>query len=214
MSLMALSKKSITGLGTLMSCAVIAISGFLVIKPGYDQSQTNKIELSSLQQETELKNDRLALLEEGVENYDEIQAYVDRFLQIAPGSKDVESASRAISNALVPGTTISSFTFGSTEDSTEYAVPEASLSGESTLEFSVDASGGDTAASPGSLQRVPVEISVTSSNYANLSEYLDNLAQQDRLLTVVNVSSSGTSGGDGEGSVSATIRGYAFIYAR
>lgn len=212
---MALSKKSITGLGTLMSCAVIAISGFLVVKPGYDQSQTNKIELSSLQQETELKNDRLALLEEGVENYDEIQAYVDRFLQIAPGSKDVESASRAISNALVPGTTISSFTFGSPEASTEYAVPEASLSSENTIEFSVESSeGGDTAASPGSLQRVPVEISVTSSDYANLSEYLDNLAQQDRLLTVVNVSSSGTSGGDGEGLVSATIRGYAFIYAR
>lgn len=215
---MALSKKSITGLGTLMSVAVIAISGFLVVKPSYDNAQDNRAELSTLQTETVSKTARLGLLEEGVENYDEIQAYVDTFLNYAPANKDIESASRAISNALVDGTEIVSFTFGSEEPTAAYPVPEASIEGEAApaapVESDSSASGESTAAA-GTLQRVPVEIAVTSSSYENLSEYLDSLAQQQRLLTVISVTSAGGAvGAEGEGGVTATISGYVFVYAR
>lgn len=222
---MALSKKSITGLGTLMSVAVIAISGFLVVKPSYEQAQDNRSELSTLQTETTTKTERLKVLEEGVDNYDEIQAYVDTFLKYAPANKDIESASRAISNAVVPGTNIVSFTFGSEEAATEYEVPKASIDGGTTAASSSSSSSSTTAstdasatgtstASAGTMQRVPVEISVTSSSYENLSQYLDSLAQQQRLLTIISVASSGGAANAEGGGVSATINGYAFVYVR
>lgn len=212
---MALSKKSITGLGTFLSCAVIAVSGFLVVKPSYDQSQNNLQELSTMQVETETKTIRLGVLEEGVENYDEIQAYVDTFLTYAPAYKDIESASRAISESLISGVSITSFNFGAEEAATEYPVPEASLentegSAPSNTGDSASAEGADgAAAASGTFQRVPVEVSVTATNYDALSNYLDNLSQQDRLIVVMSVNSSG----NGE-NITATIKGYAFIYSR
>lgn len=212
---MALSKKSITGLGTLMSVAVIAVSGFLVIKPAYEQAQTNNQEYSNLQIETSTKNARLSTLEEGVENYDEIQAYVDDFLVKAPSYKDVESASRAISTAVVPGITINSFNFGNEAPTSDYTVPKASLDAQpetTNLEDSGSSNSeenAETASSAGSFQRIPIQIQVTANDYTNLSEYVDNLSKQDRLLTIVSI----TSAGDGEG-ITATIDGYAFIYTR
>jgi len=210
---MALSKKSITGLGAFLSCAVIAVSGFLVVKPSYDQSQSNLQELSTMQVETESKTVRLGVLEEGVENYDEIQAYVNTFLAYAPSYKDIESASRAISNSLVSGVSITSFNFGTEEAASEYPVPEASLENtESTPSNTGETAAGESAegtAASGTFQRVPVEISVTANNYDSLSNYLDNLSQQERLIVVMSVSSAG----NGE-NITATIKGYAFVYSR
>ena len=212
---MALSKKSITGLSAFLSCAVIAVSGLLVVKPAYDQAQLNREELSTMQTDTAIKEARLKTLEEGVENYEEIQAYIDTFLKYAPAEKDIESASRAISTALTPGTRIVSFTFGTEEAAAKYPVPEASLDGQSGTESSGDtsaSSGGDgeTEVTAGTFQRMPIEVQVTSESYEALSEYVDNLAQQERLVTVLSVNSSG----GGENGVTATIKGYVFIYSR
>lgn len=208
---MALSKKSITGLGTVMSIAIIAVSGFFVVKPSYEQAQENVTELETMKVETQVKQTRLQTLEEGVDDYDDILAFVDRFLLSAPADEDIESASRAISDAVTPGIQIQSFTFGAPEPTSDYPVPEASL--ERSEPDSLDAGGSDASdaggASAGTFQRVPVQVTVSATSYAELSVYLDALANQNRLLTVLDV--SGTNSTE---NVTATINGYAFIYAR
>lgn len=226
-----LSKTSIQGIGVTLSVAVLAVTGLFIAKPLYDSTNETKITLEEQKMVTVSKTGKLAQLEKGVENIEETQKFVDDFLVSAPNNKDVESASRAISKALISGVKISSFTFGAEENIKESEVPKAAL-GEFTppMELS-DAAAGAEAPAEGeatgedgkkealeTFHRMPMQITVNADSYKKLSEYVDKLADQKRLVNIVSVSStSGAAGIEGEssgGSVEATIYAYSFIYTR
>lgn len=215
---MARSRRTVRTIGALMSTAVIAISGLLVVKPLYDEVSDSKDELVSLQQTTDDKQAQLTTLENGVSNYEEIRNYVDNFLNTVSASKDIESASRSISSAAIPGISIVSFTFGTEENVEQYEVPSPSLQDYSPPSgFSEDPAAepaeGEEAAAVETFHRVPVQITVTASDYSTLATYLDNLSQQSRLLNVVSVTSTKTAGEETT-QISATIYAYAFVYTR
>lgn len=215
---MAASRKSVRAVGMLMSTAVLAISGLLVVKPVYDDVTENQKELSSLEVVTDSKQSQLTVLEGGVSNYEEIRGYVDQFLGKVPPFKDIESASRAISTAAVPGVKIYSFTFGTEENIDEYPIPAPNLQEyvpPAGFDSTVVAAEDEEPTAVDTYHRVPVEISVSASDYNTLSLYLNNLSQQDRLLTVLSVNSTREGSADGKSSsISATIYAYAFVYAR
>lgn len=95
-----------------------------------------------------------------------------------------------------------------TEDTSS---PEAGLPGEAAvdesefIEGSMDSGGGDGDGSAGNIQRVPVTIEVEAANQSTLTDYVNDLSQQDRLIFVTALESnmSETAGG--------TIYGYAFF---
>lgn len=220
-----LSKTSIQGIGVTLSVAVLAVTGMFIAKPLYDSTNETKITLEEQKMVTVSKTGKLAQLEKGIENIEETQKFVDDFLVSAPNNKDVESASRAISKALISGVKISSFTFGAEENIKESEVLKAAL-GEFTppMELS-DAAAGAEAPAEGekkealeTFHRMPMQITVNADSYKKLSEYVDKLADQKRLVNIVSVSStSGAAGVEGEssgGSVEATIYAYSFIYTR
>lgn len=224
-----LSKTSIQGIGVTLSVAVLAVTGLFIAKPLYDSTNETKITLEEQKMVTVSKTGKLAQLEKGVENIEETQKFVDDFLVSAPNNKNVESASRAISKALISGVKISSFTFGAEENIKESEVPKAAL-GEFTppMELSdaapaAPAEGEATAEGEKkealeTFHRMPMQITVNADSYKKLSEYVDKLADQKRLVNIVSVSStSGAAGVEGEssgGSVEATIYAYSFIYTR
>lgn len=214
---MAMGKQGIQAVGVMFSIGVLAISGLFVVKPLYDDATENKNELTTMQQATADKNSQLELLENGVDNYDEIQEYVNSFLNSVSSVKDIESASRSISSAAVPGINIVSFTFGTEENIEVHEVPEAVL-GEYTppTGFSnepVTTSEGSEPATVDSFHRIPVQIEVTAPDYSTLSTYMDNLSHQNRLLNVISVNSTRTTGEEST-EITATVYAYAFVYAR
>ena len=217
---MAMGKNGVQAVGALLSIGVLAISGLFVAKPLYDDASESKAELSTMQQATADKQAQLTTLENGVDNYDEIQAYVDNFLNSVSSVKDLESASRSISSAAVPGITINSFDFGTEENIEASEVPEAVLgdytppAGFDNLASSEGSSSEEgESASADSFHRIPIQIDVTATDYNTLSTYMDNLAQQKRLLNVVSVNSTKNSSSEAT-EITATIYAYAFVYAR
>lgn len=233
---MALSKTSIQGIGVTLSVAVLAATGFFVAKPLYDSTTETKVSLEEQKIVTMSKTGKLAQLEKGVDNIEETQKFVDDFLVSAPSNKDVESVSRAISTALISGVKISSFNFGAGENIEAAEVPKAALGeyvapmelGDGTEAPAAAPAEGEEGAATGekkealdTFQRVPVQITVNADSYKKLSEYVDELADQKRLVNVISVTSTKGGGGTGmtgeagsAGSVEATIYAYSFIYAR
>jgi len=230
---MALSKTSIQGIGVALSAAVLAVTGLFIAKPLYDSTNETKTTLEEQKIVTISKTGKLAEVEKGVDNLEETQKFVDDFLVSAPNNKDVESASRAISEALISGVSISSFTFGAEENIKESEVPKATL-GEFTppMELSAGAAApeapaeGEATGEDGkkesleTFHRMPMQITVSADSYKKLSEYVDKLADQKRLVNIVGVSSTSvaeSAGMDGKDSgerVEATIYAYSFIYAK
>lgn len=237
-----LSKNSIQGIGITVSLAAVAVTGFLFVKPFHDDTQEMKTTLQEQQTVTASKTAKLTQLEKGVDNIEESQKRVDRFIESSPNNMDIESASRAISNAAISGINITAFTFGKEENIEKKEPPKASL-GEYVPPMDIsedtaaaapaeepaatDGSNGDEAATGeqpekeqmDAFRRVPVQITVTADSYKKLSQYTDKLAEQKRLLYVVSINSTKGAGGvapDGSatdgGSVEATIYAYAFIY--
>lgn len=226
-----LNKTSIQSIGVTLSVAVLAVTGIFVAKPLFDSTSESKVALEEQKMVTLSKTGKLAQLEEGVDNIEETQSFVDKFLVSAPNNKDVESASRAISTALISGVNISSFTFGQEENIEKSEVPKATL-GEYVppMELSDGAEAappaegeadGDKKGALETFHRIPMQITVNADSYNKLAEYVDELAKQKRLISIVSVNSTKGSGGaemaGGEasgGNVEATIYAYAFIYAR
>lgn len=201
-----------------MSAAVVVVSGLFVVKPLYGDVNENKAELATLQAVTVEQEAELATLENGVSNYEEIQAYVSDFLNSVSTTKDVESASRSVSSAAVPGIRITSFSFGSAENITEHEIPTAVLSGYTPpLGFGeiavTEPVEGEVPETVEAFHRIPVEIAVTASDYPTLSTYVDNLSKQERLMNVLSVTSTKNSTEEGS-EITATIYAYAFVYVR
>jgi hypothetical protein len=217
---MNLSKASVKGLGVLVSGVLIFGTGMFVINPLVEQRTENVEALKSLQKITETKKANLTRLSNGAVNFQEAFEAGSNFEKIVPKYKDIESASRAISEATVPGVTITSFTFNPEEPVAENKLPPVSLQGykppasfaqssskgSSSDKGSKPATGSSGAGSGASLNRLPLIVSVSAENYQKLSEYIDQLSKEDRLLSVISISGSSK-----EGNVKADIYAYAFI---
>lgn len=211
---MNLSKASVKGLGVLISGVLLFSTGMVVINPLLEQHTKNLEDLHSLQKITETKRANLTRLSKGSVNFEEASRVGNNFVRIVPKSKDIESASRAISEAIVPGVTITSFTFNPEEPVAKLDLPKASLEGykpPASFAQSSSASSSSTGSKPAAggnstLSRVPVIVSVSATSYQKLSEYTDQLSKEDRLLTVISISANSK-----DGSVKADIYAYAFI---
>lgn len=224
---MALTKKSIKGLGALLSITAIAASGLLAVRPLYNQIIENQEKYENMQVITLTKESKVSMLENGVENIEETKAFVNRFLLYAPKAKSIETISRAISDATIEGVSISTFNFGEPENLKDYEIPDTTLEGynppvdldaaararqeeqRAQAEASEDGEVAPATA-PEYFQRIPTVITVNASDHATLARYLDNLAQQDRLIVVVGIDTEKT---DPEMPLSATIYAHAFMYA-
>lgn len=219
---MALSKKSITGLGVTLSAFALAMSGFFIFKPVYDQIGENQTSLENMKSITFAREMKVIQLEGGVENIEETKAFVNRFLQYAPRGKNIETISRAISESLVEGVTITSFNFGADENLEDYTVPVSNLEGN-PAPIDLDAAAKEAkrpVAEPKDgeepevekkdlFRRVPVVISLKAANYESFSNYVDSLAQQERLIVVMGLDSDKANPDE---PLNATVYAYAFIY--
>lgn len=212
---MNLSKASVKGLGVLASAALVLGTGILVINPLLEHRNENLSSLTSLQKITETKKANLSRLSSGSVNFNEASKVGDNFLRIVPKDKNIESASRAISEALVPGVTITSFTFGSEEAAAPTVLPKVGLEGyKAPASFAAAAATGSAASkapaaaagSSSTLNRLPMTVSVSATSYQNLSTYIDQLSKEDRLVSVISINASSKSG-----TIVADIYAYAFI---
>lgn len=210
---MNLSKGSVKGLGVLASAVLVLGTGAIIINPLLEQRNENISNLTSLKTITETKKANLSRLSSGAVNFEEASKVGENFLRIVPKDKNIESASRAISEALVPGVTITSFTFGSEEAAGAITLPKASLEGYKPPASFAVATGPTAAKAPAAaagssttLNRLPMTISVSATNYQSLSAYIDQLSKEDRLVSVISINASNK-----VGNVSADIYAYAFI---
>jgi hypothetical protein len=203
---MNLSKASVKGLGVLVSGVLLFSTGMFVINPLLEQRSGNLSDLTSLQKITETKKANLTRLSNGAVNFEEAFEAGNNFAKIVPKSKDIESASRSISEAIVPGVTVTSFTFSPEEPVSKRELPKASLEGykppasfaQSTAAPSSSTESKPAAGSSSSLNRLPLTISVSAASY--------QLSKEDRLLSVISFSASSK-----DGIVKADIYAYAFI---
>lgn len=219
---MNLSKASVKGLGVLISGILLFSTGTIIVNPLLEKRTENLSELASKKKITETKKANLTRLSNGAVNFQEAFQAGSNFERIVPKYKDIESASRAISEALVPGVTITSFNFSSEQPVTQNVLPKASLEGyappasfasgtgkSSSSKSSSDKgakSSAPAATSSSTLNRLPMTISVSATSYQKLSEYTDQLSKEDRLLSVISISASSK-----DGTVRADIYAYAFI---
>jgi len=159
---------------------------------------------------------------------------MELFDGLVPDSIDIESASRAIAASLPSGVTLNSFTFGDTQQVTTvtgsplaltgFTPPESFAAVEGTAATTAPpaedpvaatdesgetpvaegAQGIDPNAPAAGFNRIPFTIDVSAGSYAELSAYLNSLAEQPRLMSVVSVDSSRPEG------VTAKIYAYAY----
>jgi hypothetical protein len=213
---MNLSKASIKGLGILVSGVLVFGTGLFVVNPLLEQRSSNVSSLQTLQKITETKQTNLTRLSKGAVNYEEAFRVGNNFQKIVPKSKDIESASRAISDAIVPGVTITSFTFNPEEPVSENKLPSVSLEaykppasfaqGSSASTSSSNKSAAPASGSSSTLNRLPLIVSVSASSYQKLAEFTDKLSKEDRLLSVISISANNK-----DTTVKADIYAYAFI---
>lgn len=212
---MNLSKPSIQGLGFMGCAALVAATFLLVIQPLGNAISTDNKELVISQDLTALKVNKLGQLESKINNVDQAKQFVNTFLTLIPTSKDVESISRSISNAMVPGISLTAFNFGNAENVLKMKAPVSNL-GSYQPPFDLEKSSSGTSSGEGApaavndFNRIPVAISVTASSNSNLAQYVSELANQNRLLYVVSVDSARSAQ---DGGVAATIYAYAYAYA-
>lgn len=205
---MALSSKSIAGIGSAISIGLIGITAVVMIYPLNTDDQ--KTELESLRSQTQVQQLRLKDLTAGSANLEELQSYAQNYNNIVPQSVDIESLSRSISNAAT-NVKITAFDFGAPESVDKVDSPKASLASfEAPFDIAdpSSASAENTEKPTTGLQRVPVIITVEAGSVGDISNYLDSLANQSRLIYVMDVTSQldNTSG-----AITATIYAYGYI---
>ena len=90
-------------------------------------------------------------------------------------------------------------------ESQEDAVESAGGTAENPVATAVGEQGVNPDAPISGFNRIPFTIKVSASSYIELSAYLNSLAEQPRLMSVVSVDSNST-----EGAVTATVYAFAF----
>lgn len=207
---MTLSKKTVQAISAGATVLILAVGGFsanLIHK----NTENMKVEAETLQKANEANSNKIASLKNGT-NTDiaAAQEVQSQFNTLITSDDDVESASRAIAEALPSGVKINSFTFGASSPVmaggakatvdlsgfTPTATSGASSSSSSSSDSKDDADkeketsdeeGSGESSSATGLSQIPWTIVVTANSYEDLSSYLDNLATQPRLLKVLSV---------------------------
>lgn len=214
---MALTKKTTNALGVVGVLAITSIITFGFIIPGVKQNAQISSSLAAAEAtgEAQLETVKRA---KGLDRNTAQSALSakEEFTRKVPIHKDIESAARAIAAALPGGVSLRSFNFAGEQVLDPLQVVDIPLEGAAIpAEFAsagaaaapeAPAEGGEGAApaSTGGFQRVPFTIEVSASSYDVLAQYLDSLAKQDRLMTVVSINTTNSD------SVSASV--YAFAY--
>lgn len=227
---MALDKNAIKGIGLLAFVGVLFGSGYFVAKPQIEEAFSLMDETKTVNEATEMRELRLIKLKNESENIDALKTEVNELLKRIPSDKNVTDIAGAVIKALPPGVQLTKFSHGEmVEGGPSYTEPKASLvAGEPPFVLVVPGEGAAGAGASKSKtdeekSAAPVEdkskpkavpafatapfiLEVTASGTESLANYLDMLQYQDRLITIVSVTSSSTDGGE----TKATIYGYAF----
>jgi len=225
---MAMGRQTTNVFGSIIAVAIIVGAYFGVAAPILNGKSANETELAEAKQLNSSYVQKLSQFSSDAQS-PEVQkatASLEEFKRLVPGSIDIESASRAIADSLPSGVKLGSFNFGAAQQVSSLKLPEPSLSGfTAPTEFaqiggeanSTTTSTGpnDTSSTSGTapsssgatsgFTRIPFTIEVTAGSYDELAEYLNQLSDQPRLISVVSVDSSRTE------TVSAKV--YAFAFA-
>lgn len=212
---MPMGRRTINSIGAIAAVGIVAGVYFGVAAPILSQRAATETELQQAQTlgegyQTKLQNFRSGISDEA----QEAQNTAELFQSLVSESIDIESASRAIAAALPPGVKLDSFNFGAAQQVATLASEPLTISGYTApAEFGGEdaaATGGEaTAVDPSApisgFNRIPFTIKVTAGSYDELADYLNSLAEQPRLMSVVSIDTSRAE------TVSATV--YAFAFA-
>lgn len=200
---MALSKAGTSALGILATGALLAGTWFFGVSPLQEQTKAAESQTQAMKISYTEKMMNLSRLQEGSIDVPGVTAEGEELNSLFAADVDIESASRAISNAVdKSNVSLQSFNFGSAESVTAKELAEVRLDGfsepfskssKSKEETPAEGTETETTSSGGGLQRVPVTIQVSVDGYNDLSGFLDALAKENRLMLVVGVQSSGAS---------------------
>lgn len=220
---MKLTKNGIRAVGLLVLIGIFAIVGFFVIKPQVESALKLMSDTSAVNDATAIRELRLAELQNESENIDQLRSDVDQLLATIPSAKNVTSVAGAVIDSMPAGVQLKSFSHGDLIPAgPNFAPADISLSGIGTplnLENEKKTqSEKDPAATDDSntdkqessvevpvFAAAPFIIQVEASRMEVLTEFLDNMQNQDRLITVL-----ATNAGYANGVVDATIYAYAF----
>lgn len=219
---MALDKNAIRGIGLLAFVGVLAASGFFVAKPQIEEGFKLASETADVNQATSTREVRLVKLQNEKENMAGLSEEVDGLLGKIPSDKKVSGIAEAVIQSMPAGVQLLTFSHGDlVAGPPPYASPKVALSSP-PAPFTLTSPGAaasetddeekdSTTAKPAeegtpAFALAPFTVTVSASSVESLTEYLDILQNQDRLVSVVSVTSTGM----GAGETTATIYGYAF----
>lgn len=213
---MNLTPKAVKTLGVLVSLASMTATALLVIIPLQGQIASDEATLEQSKIVTMTKEVNYERLKKGEDNLVQAQEDATTFHALVANTKNIESASRAITSARNEGVKINSFNFLDQQEVIPIESPGSISDGyQPPQAFNIDVShlkpqdASESGSGMAGYSRIPAVIEVTAVNYESLSTYLNDLAHQPRLLTIISVDSSKT---QNDGDISATIYAYAFVY--
>lgn len=233
---MDLSKNTVIGLGSLIIAGVVVGGSLLVIKPQLESASELQVSIADAKTEAsnkQLKLDNLIVKQEEIVA---IQSNVDNLIIAIPSENEVGTIGEAVANsinAIGGGVRLDSFSYGATEDFKAVDAPTVSLS-EPVAPFTASGggAGGQTAPPPtnedgtdadsenpiattpeakaSSFKRIPITLSISANSFTDMTNYIDTLSSQQRLLYIQTVVSNASSN---NGGITATIYGYGFVSA-
>lgn len=212
---MPMGRRTINSIGAIAAVGIVAGVYFGIAAPILSQRAATETELQRAQTISEGYKAKLFAFRSGIsDEAQEAQNTADLFQSLVPESIDIESASRAIAAALPAGVKLDSFSFGTAQQVASLAsepltisgyAPPAEFGGKDAAAKGGEATAVDPSAPISGFNRIPFTIKVTAGSYDELAEYLNGLAEQPRLMSVVSIDTSRSE------TVSATV--YAFAFA-
>lgn len=225
---MELSKGATKGIGALTLVAVLAAAGFLVIKPQIDEAIELQSQTAEMRDMTDVREIRLSKLEAEKSNLDALSLEVNDLLLRITSDKKVTDIAGAVVAALPPGVNLESFSHGPLDPAqpnfktplvaleaieapftlekveAQTSAPAEAAEGEDVVEAPVVEPEVAVEVTP-AFAGAPFIITVRASSFESLTNFMDVMQYQKRLITVVAVTS-----GAGDGGIRATIYAYAF----
>ena len=209
---MQLTKKTTQGLGVVILVAVFAASGLLVIKPQIDNAVSLQDNTSMVTDATAVRQARLVKLKTENANIDKLTNNVNDLLLRIPDSKNVTEIAGAVVNAMPPGVYLDSFSHGPLDPKMpKFTTPLVDLKPlEPPIVLTIVkplTSGPTKVIVPviPPLAGAPFILTVRASSFEALSNFIDVMQNQKRLLTVTALTSTSI-----KGDIQATIYAYAF----